>query len=269
MQSETGVLHAHTSQDGAPELARLLRQAARIVVFTGAGVSTDCGIPDFRSPQGQWAKTMPIPYEDHVASPQARREAWRRKFIMQPFFDKAARETVHNSLTHTSIRKLHATGRVPVVITQNVDNLHQASGIPDDSVIELHGNGAYATCLTCDLRHELEHIRTVFEVSGDPPPCRTCGGILKTATISFGQPMPQDKMLHAHAETLACDLFLALGSSLVVHPAAALPALAGSNGATLVIVNNEPTPLDAHADLIIRGDIGEALSVWADMHADK
>ena len=156
----------------AHALARLVDQAARIAVFTGAGVSTDCGIPDFRSPSGQWATNMPIPFQDFVASADARREAWRRKFAMQPFFDAATSETVHRSRAHTAVRRLFDTGRVPAVITQNIDNLHQASGIPPQRVIELHGNGSFATCLDCGARHELSFIREAFEATGDPPPCR-------------------------------------------------------------------------------------------------
>lgn len=250
-----------TLAEDRQRLAQFIDAARRIVVFTGAGVSTDCGIPDFRSPGGQWSNNMPISFQDFVASADARREAWRRKFAMQPFFDAATTKTVHESAAHTAIRALHDTGRVAAVITQNIDNLHQASGIPAERVIELHGNGSYAICLECRSRHELADIRRVFEATGDPPACSACGGIVKTATVSFGQSMPREEMRRALDETLACDLFLALGSSLVVVPAAELPAIAKQNKASLVIVNNEATGLDALADLVIRGDIGEALSV--------
>ncbi|MCB1477559.1 MAG: NAD-dependent deacetylase [Rhodobiaceae bacterium] len=250
------------AEEGGRELAALLDAAARIVVFTGAGASTDCGIPDFRSPTGIWKTNMPIPYQDFVADPQARKEAWRRKFAIQPSFETAEKSGVLESRSHRAIHALHKTGRVSAVITQNIDNLHQASGIPPEKIIELHGNGSYAVCLSCDRRHELEFIREAFESNGAPPDCLACGGILKTATISFGQAMPQEEMLRARAETLSCDLFLVLGSSLVVHPAATLPVIAAQNGAGLVIVNNEETPLDPMASLVVRADIGDAFSQW-------
>jgi NAD-dependent deacetylase len=146
------------------------------------------------------------------------------------------------------------------VITQNVDNLHQDSGVPDDKVIELHGNASYATCLECGLRHELDELKALYEATGDLPACRACGGIVKTATISFGQAMPMVPMARAEAETLACDLFLVLGSSLVVYPAAGFPLLAKRNGAALAIVNREPTELDGFADLVLHDEIGPVMS---------
>ncbi|MFN0263693.1 Sir2 family NAD-dependent protein deacetylase [Tepidamorphus sp. 3E244] len=254
-------------EQAAAELASALQAAARIVVFTGAGVSTDCGIPDFRSPTGIWQDNKPISFQEFMASEEMRREAWRRKFAIQPSFEAAERDGVKKSPAHSAIRTLYETGRVSAVITQNIDNLHQASGIPADDVVELHGNGSYAACLDCGTRHELPFIRERFDDAGGPPPCTACGGTLKTATISFGQSMPQEEMLRAQAETLACDLFLALGSSLVVHPAATLPALAAQNGARLAIVNREETPLDGHAEIVVRGDIGVAFRPWLSARA--
>jgi NAD-dependent deacetylase len=145
------------------------------------------------------------------------------------------------------------------VITQNIDNLHQASGVPDERVVEIHGNTTYATCLSCGARHELAWIRERFEAAGEPPACRACRGIIKTATVSFGQAMPQDEMRRAMALAGEADVFLAIGSSLVVQPAANLPVLAARSGAMLVILNREPTPLDDVADLVIRGEIGNVL----------
>ena len=248
--------------DGGRQLARLIDAAARIVIFTGAGVSTDCGIPDFRSPTGIWKTNMPIPFQEFMSDPDARREAWRRKFAIQPSFEAAETTGVHESRSHHAVTRIYGTGRVSAVITQNIDNLHQASGIPSEKVIELHGNGSYAVCLSCDARHELAFIREAFHEKGEPPDCTRCGGILKTATISFGQGMPQEEMLRARAETLACDLFLAIGSSLVVHPAATLPMIAAENGADLVIVNNEETPLDPLASLVVRANIADAFAHW-------
>ncbi len=146
------------------------------------------------------------------------------------------------------------------MITQNVDNLHQDSGVPADKVIELHGNASYATCLECGLRHELAELKGPFLEHGEIPSCRACGGIVKTATISFGQPMPPGPMARAEAATLACDLFLVLGSSLVVYPAAGFPLMAKRNGARLAIVNREPTDQDAFADLVLHEEIGAALA---------
>jgi NAD-dependent deacetylase len=153
-----------------------------------------------------------------------------------------------------------AQGKASSVITQNVDNLHQQSGVPAEQVIELHGNASFAVCLQCGLRHELAELKGPFEAEGRIPACRDCGGIVKVATISFSQPMPEEPMARAGAETLACDLFLVLGSSLVVYPAAGFPPMARRNGARLAIVNREPTEQDAIADLVVRGQIGEVMT---------
>ena len=151
-------------------------------------------------------------------------------------------------------------GKVSHVVTQNVDNLHQASGIPPEKIIELHGNASYATCLTCGLRHEFEELEPIFVGRGEIPFCRACGQLVKTATISFGQAMPEEPMARAEEETLACDLFIVLGSSLVVYPAAGFPLLAKRSGARLVIVNREPTEMDEVADLVVHDEIGAVLT---------
>jgi NAD-dependent deacetylase len=223
-----------------------LRRASRIVVFTGAGISTESGIPDFRSPGGVWSRMKPIYFQDFVASEDKRREAWTRVFS-----GAAGWVGKEPNAGHHAVARLIADGRASSVITQNVDNLHQASGIPTDRVIELHGNASYATCLSCGLRHELEELRPVFVERGEIPVCCDCGELVKSATISFGQAMPEAPMLRAEEETYACDLFLVLGSSLVVTPAAHFPVKAKRNGARLVIVNREETPLDGVADLVI------------------
>jgi len=200
-------------------------------------------------------RNKPIPFELFLKDPKARREAWRRKFTMDDLY-RGARP----SAGHIGFAALVASGRMPAVITQNIDGLHQESGLREDQVIELHGNGTYAKCLSCGGRHELDYVRYHFERNGDPPECRVCGGILKSATISFGQAMPEEPMRRAQRLTAACDLFLVAGSSLVVYPAAAFPAFAKENGARLVIVNREPTPLDKAADLVIHAEIGEVFS---------
>ena len=239
---------------GLAKLAEILDRARAIVPFTGAGISTEAGIPDFRSPGGLWTLNKPIPFDVFLASAEARREAWRRRFAMEEAFANA-----RPTRGHRVIARWVREGRSPAVITQNIDNLHQHSGVPGDDVVEIHGNTTYATCLDCGTRHELAWIRGRFEAEGEPPPCGVCGGILKTATVSFGQAMPQAQMTRAMALARAADVFLAVGSSLVVHPAAGLPLQAARNGALLVILNREPTPLDDVADLVIRGEIGNVL----------
>ncbi|BDG71064.1 SIR2 family NAD-dependent protein deacylase [Roseomonas fluvialis] len=238
----------------AAALRRLIEAAGRIAIFTGAGISTDSGIPDFRGTNGVWTKMAPILFQDFVTDPTARREAWRRRFDSDDVM-RAARP----NRGHRAVALLLHQGRARAVITQNIDGLHQASGIPDDQVIELHGNSTYGACLDCGMRHEIIDLRAAFARDGDVPPCRACGGLVKTATISFGQSMPEEPMRRAQAETLAADLFIVLGSSLVVHPAAGFPELAKRRGARLVILNRQETPLDGIADLVIRNGIAEVL----------
>lgn len=239
-------------------LQQLMQESRRAVAFTGAGISTESGIPDFRSPGGLWTKNRPIDFSDFVAKKEMRDEAWRRKFAMEESFRDARPGRGHRALA-----ALLQRGKISAVITQNIDNLHQVSGIPDGKVIELHGNGSYATCLDCGIRYELDWVKERFEKSnGCAPDCADCGGPVKSATISFGQAMPEEPMRQAEIETLAADLFLAIGSSLVVWPAAGFPLRAKRNGAKLVILNREPTDLDDVADLVIREDIGDVLQVF-------
>jgi NAD-dependent deacetylase len=237
------------------DLKALVERSAVIAGFTGAGISTESGVPDFRSPGSPWLKNQPIPFEAYVRSREARREAWRRKFTMDDLYRGAK-----PSRGHFALASLVASGKMPAVITQNIDGLQQEAGTPPDKVIELHGNGTYATCLDCGARHELDWVRARFEATGEPPECRECEGIVKSATISFGQAMPDGPMRRAQELTLSCDLFLAVGSSLVVYPAAGFPVMAKRNGAALVIVNREPTDLDEIADLVVNADIGDVLA---------
>ncbi len=236
------------------ELARLVQRASRAVVFTGAGISTDAGIPDFRSANGFWKTNKPIEYRDFVASPDIRGEAWRRFFMIS---DKFA--AVEPGRAHRAVAGLVALGHVSTVITQNIDGLHARAGIARDRIIEIHGNGTYAKCLTCGERHELDWARAQLDTTGRAPDCRQCGGIVKSATISFGQPMPEQEMADARAATLNADLFLALGSSLQVFPAAGFPVMAKQNRTPLIIINREATGLDGLADLVINDDIGGVL----------
>lgn len=240
-------------------LAGLIRAARRTVVFTGAGMSTESGIPDFRSPGGIWTKMMPVEFQDYVSDPQARRVSWQRRFEMEETWNK-----VQPNDGHRAVAELVAQGRVSHVITQNIDALHQGAGVPDAAVIELHGNTRYAKCLDCGLRVEIADIRAHYDVHGDAPDCAACSGIVKTATISFGQPMPQDEMLRAEAATLACELMLVMGSSLGVYPAAGFPLMAKRNGAGLVILNRDETPQDRYADLVINDEIGPTIRAVVD-----
>jgi len=236
-------------------LKQMIGEARRIVAFTGAGISTESGIPDFRSPGGIWTRYKPIDFTEFLSSEEARRESWRRKFAT----DETIRRATPNA-GHRALAKLVEQGRMIAIITQNIDGLHQASGVPADKVIELHGNGTYAACLSCKRRHELDWVRQIFSEGETLPLCMACGGIIKTATISFGQAMPEEEMERAEAAAKSADLMIALGSSLVVWPAAGFPIMAKRNGAKLIIVNREPTDQDSLADLVINAEIGPTMS---------
>jgi len=236
-------------------LAQMIERADDVVVFTGAGISTESGIPDFRSPGGVWSKMSPIYFQEFVASEEKRREAWTRAFT-----GRAGWTGREPNAGHYAVARLVEQGKVSAVITQNVDDLHRASGVPAEKIIELHGNATYASCLECGLRHELEDLKGPFLERGEIPACRACGGIVKTATISFGQSMPEGPMQRAQEATLGCDLFLVLGSSLVVYPAAGFPIMAKRSGARLAIVNREPTEQDPLADLVLHDEIGPVMS---------
>src|SRR5690242_1571890 len=236
-------------------LGKLIESAQVIVPFTGAGISTECGIPDFRSPGGLWTKNQPIPFDAFVASRDMRDESWRRRFAMEPSFAAARPGRGHRALA-----SLYRAGKVPALVTQNIDNLHQASGIDAADIVELHGNTTYATCLSCNRRYKLAWVREQFERAGGHAPDCECGGYIKTATVSFGQAMPAAAMQRAENLSRDCDLFLAIGSSLVVRPAAGFPLMAKRNGAALVIINREPTDLCDVADLVVQCDIGDTLA---------
>mgnify|MGYP000418451712 CR=1 FL=1 len=237
-------------------LAKLLDASRQMVIFTGAGISTESGIPDFRSPQGIWSKMQPIQFQDFLASEEMRREAWRRKTIIDKDIDNAL-----PNRGHRAVSALVASGKCHTVITQNIDGLHQASGIPEENIVELHGNGTYAACLDCGDRYELAPILDAFKVDESLPVCTRCKGIIKTATISFGQSMPEDAMLRAAEASQTCDLFMVLGSSLVVYPAAGFPGVAQRNGANLVIINRDPTDQDDSAHIVLHTEIGVTLGL--------
>jgi len=246
-------LHSNKSQ--IDHLNDMLQISKCAVVFTGAGISTESGIPDFRSPGGLWTENKPIPFQEFIQSKEARKESWKRKFAVDSVMANAS-----PNAGHLAVATLVDQNKVHLIITQNVDGLHHLSGVPQSKIVELHGNATYANCLSCHQHHSLDKIREQFKLNNEPPTCISCGGIVKTATISFGQPMPEREMKLAEAGAKASDLFIVLGSSLVVYPAAALPVFAKTEGAKLVIINREPTELDQLADLVIHAEIGPTLS---------
>lgn len=242
--------------DTLTRLRTLLDDAKRLVIFTGAGISTESGIPDFRSPgTGLWTKMKPIMFQDFVSSEEVRQTSWSRRFDGERVMENAS-----PNKGHEAVARLVERGTCSYLITQNVDNLHQNSGIPDQQIIELHGNATYATCLSCSQRYELADLEEQFRNLGKVSPCNACGGIIKSATVSFGQAMPEQEMLTAQSATQACDAFMVIGSSLTVHPAAGFPEMAKQLGAKLIILNRDPTPLDGIADLVVHEEIGQALS---------
>lgn len=251
MQDTVSTRH---KQDPAQQLQTLIDESSSIVAFTGAGISTESGIPDFRSPNGIWSKMEPIQFADFVRSEAARREDWRRRFIMNEEFAIAEANEGHKALV-----RLQAKGKLACTITQNIDGLHQKSGLSEDHVIEIHGNSTYGSCLDCCAPMSLSEAKAQIEMHDKAPRCDICGGLVKAAVISFGQAMPEDKMNDALAHIQMCDLMIVLGSSLVVYPAASLPEIAKRNGARLVIINRDPTPLDDMADLCVHGEIGKVM----------
>ena len=232
----------------------LIAEASRIVGFTGAGISTESGVPDFRSPDGVWARNRTVYFQEFLSSEAGRVEYWRQKIAAWPDMRGARPNAGHYAFV-----ELHKQGRLQALITQNIERLHQRSGLPANMVLELHGTTTEAVCLTCGDR--IPSDEACRRVAGGElaPRCRLCGGVLKPATISFGQAMPHDVMVRAQAAVESCDLLLAVGSSLVVEPAASLPRVARQAGARLIIVNREPTPLDRIADVVVRGELGAIL----------
>jgi len=237
------------------DLSQYIDEANNIVIFTGAGISTESGIPDFRGPQGVWKTNTPIYFQDFIGSEEVRKDSWKRKFSGQDIIKKAK-----PNIGHLAVAEIINKHESAYLITQNVDNLHQDAGVPDDKITEIHGNAHYASCLDCGIRYELNSIKKAFLENETVPYCDSCGGIIKTATISFGQSMPEEGMQIAQRKTLGCDLFITIGTSLVVYPAAGFPKLAKEIGAKLIIINNEPTDFDPIADLVIHEQIGKVFS---------
>ena len=243
------------------QLARKwINAASRVVGFTGAGISTESGVSDFRSPNGVWARNRTVYYQEFISNEEDRIEAWRQKVESWP----EMRDAKPNS-GHMALVELYRAGKLSAMITQNIERLHQRSGIPGEIVFELHGTTTEAMCLTCGDRIDMEEAVARVEGGEKAPLCRKCGGLLNPATVSFGQPMPVRVVLAAQQAAESCDLFLAVGSSLVVQPAASLPVIAKNAGAKLIIVNREETPVDSVADLVLHGEIGDILPVMVGM----
>lgn len=248
-------MNINSANDAKAQLREMIREADDITILTGAGISTESGIPDFRSPNGIWSKMEPIQFGDFVRSEKSRLEDWRRRFKMNEDFSAAQPNEGHKAIV-----RLAREGRLRRVITQNIDGLHQKSGLPEDLIIEIHGNSTYATCLDCDEHHDLAYARQKIAQTGSAPTCRTCGGLVKAAVVSFGQAMPQDKMQRAIEDAGRCDLFIVIGSSLLVYPVASLPEIASRSGAGLIIINRDPTPYDQMADLVLHEEIGSLMT---------
>ncbi|HIJ58449.1 MAG TPA: NAD-dependent protein deacylase [Deltaproteobacteria bacterium] len=242
-------------EDKISIVAREIAKDGNNVVFTGAGISTESGIPDFRSKGGIWDKYRPIYFDEFMSSKKARIEYWQRHAELYPDLMKAKPNPAH-----MAVAELHDMGLLEAVITQNIDGLHQDSGIPHEKVIELHGNTRRARCMSCRKIVSLHEVHKRIE-HGDPAPECECGGYLKSDTISFGQAMPEDEVKKATDLSRNADFFMVVGSTLLVHPAAAIPGYATQNGSYLVIVNLSETPYDDVSDVLIQGKAGEVLPV--------
>lgn len=251
---------AKASEAQLETVAKWLRSAKCAVAFTGAGMSTKSGIPDFRSPEGIWAKAQPVFYRDFLSSTFARHEYWRQKAMVQDKIQASEPNDGHKVLAQWEQAK-----RLTAVITQNIDGLHQRAG--SQKVLELHGNALYVRCLDCEGRFPAAPLVEEFQEKNRVPPCKVCGGRLKHATVSFGQSLPTDLLDESERLCREADLFLALGSSLIVEPAASLPRLARHYGSRLVIINLEPTPQDPIADLVIQAELGETLTAIEQLRA--
>jgi NAD-dependent deacetylase len=245
------------------EFAAKIRESDEIVVFTGAGISTESGIPDFRSPGGLWTRYQPVTFQEYLSSEAARVEAWQRRLENYEAYKNAK-----PNIGHYFIRSLDQKGKLIGLITQNVDGLHSEAGLAEKKIVELHGTNRRVICLKCDKSFDPDEVikRLVGDFSS--PKCDACSGILKAATISFGQAMPPEAMRQAQEWTERAAVFIVMGSSLQVQPAASFPITAKRNGALLAIINREPTPLDEYADFVHHGAIGEFCGRFGEMIAD-
>ena len=237
-------------------VADLIINAKRIVIFTGAGISTESGIPDFRSPGGIWDRFDPddFTYQKFVTDPESRRKQW------QMLWEGGLTTEAKPNPAHYAFTELDRLGKLDCVITQNVDNLHQKAGLPSEKVFELHGNMQWAVCLSCGRRYPFERIKVRLDESEGVPDCEACHGILKPDAVFFGEPLPENVLREATYRSSNCDLFIVIGSTLVVYPAAYMPIYAVNSGAKLVIINLSPTPMDQQATALIRAKAGEAMT---------
>jgi len=240
----------------ADRVADLILSAKRIVVFTGAGVSTESGIPDFRSPGGIWDRFDPddFTYQKFIADPEARRRQWQ--MLGEGLLTTEAKP----NRVHYAIAELDRLTKLDCVITQNVDNLHQKAGVADDKVFELHGNMQWAVCLSCGQRYPFTEIKARLDKGEEIPDCQACHGLLKPDAVFFGESLPQKVLKEATSRSYNCDLFIVIGSTLVVYPAAYMPIYAINSGAKLVIINLSSTPMDREATVLIRDKAGETMS---------
>ena len=236
-------------------VAELIITAKKVVVFTGAGVSTESGIPDFRSPGGIWDRFDPdvFTYHKFINDPGVRRQQW------QMFREGLLTTKVKPNPAHYAIAELDRLGKLDCVITQNIDNLHQKAGVPSDKVFELHGNMQWAVCLNCGKRYPFEQIKIRLDEGVEIPDCEVCHGILKPDVVFFGESLPREVLIEATFHSHHCDLFIVIGSTLVVYPAAYMPKYAFDSGAKLVIINLSPTPMDKQATVLIRAKAGKIM----------
>jgi NAD-dependent deacetylase len=241
---------------GLAAAIRLAGAARRLCVLTGAGISTDSGIPDFRGPSGVWTRDPSGPryldFRAYMNDPDVRAESWRRRALHPAF-------AAEPNAAHRALAQLHALGRLPVVLTQNIDGLHQRGGVPRESVIELHGTLYETECLGCPDRRPMDEALARVRGGETDPPCRQCGGVLKSATVFFGQPLDPVALKRAALAVRDCDLFLAIGTTLAVQPVAGLVPMAHRAGIPVVIINAQPTPYDDLAQAVVREPIGQAL----------
>jgi NAD-dependent deacetylase len=241
------------------ELEQMIRRSARMAAFTGAGISTESGIPDYRGPNGVWT-TGKIPHINTVRTDrEARREFWQMR--RQTYPTMRAREP---NAGHRALARFERAGKLLAIVTQNIDGLHQKAGNQPDRVIELHGSSHRLRCLSCGRVYDGQAIQARLDAGEVDPRCEVCGGVLRSATILFGESLPREALNTAHAVARATDLMLVVGSSLVVNPAARLPAIAKEQGAGLIIINRTPTPLDAQADVRVAAEAGPTLQALAD-----
>ena len=234
------------------EFAARLRRSRAVVFFTGAGISTESGVPDFRSPGGVWTKYQPVLFQDFLASESARVQHWRLKKATYELF-----KTVEPNAGHYAIGDFEKRGQLLGLITQNIDGLHKLAGASEEKLVELHGTDRFVTCLECGKVYQPADVYETWHDRLPTPTCAECGGFLKSANVSFGQSMPVMAMQRAQAWSERCEIFVVIGSSLQVQPAASFPVIAKRSGALLAIVNRDPTPLDEIADFVHNGAIGE------------